>query len=246
VTYSPNEIMLYMLFELFRYQVLKHNLQYSDDELLMMIEDLRDYIDGGEVEGKPDEDRRNYFEYEDDEAIIPMKNAPLDTVDEIRYLPGMSDELYQAVKPFLTVYPGDYEKGEFYDKVNFNAAPMEVLYAIYRGTSYQAGEPALSEEDALKLAVETIQGGDTAGSTRASAKPTAASVNVRPYKRNIPQPCSGNSLCAGMIMPDKQAFRFYRIQSTAVTGDGLQTTITRVVKYDKQKNFLQAIYYLEE
>jgi type II secretory pathway component PulK len=246
---TKNDFLFNAIFELFRYEALIHHIEISETDIINMLLNLIDYMDFGMVDGTFDSDRMDYFEYEDSDKAIPLKQGPLDTVDEIRYLPGMSDELFEAVAPFLTVYPADFDKGVFLDKVNFNAAPLEVLYAIYRGTSYRSGEPVLSEDDALRLAAETIQGATVTSSSSASAKPTPdndSATTVKPYKRVLPEACKTNNLCAGMAMPENQNPRFYRIRSTAVTGNGLQTTITRVVKYDKSRNSIEPLYYREE
>jgi hypothetical protein len=214
-----------------------------------MLNELCDYMDYGNVDGTFDVDQVSTFEYEGSDTIIPMKNGPLDTVDELRYLPGMTDELFNAVKPFLTVYPGDYKKGVFFATVNVNAAPVEVLYAIYRGTSYQSGEPRIKEEEALQLAIQTTQGQAANAPTIASQKPVPGqnvTTNVKTYQRQLPQTCLTNNLCASMAMPNNQNPRFYRVQSTALTQNGLQTTITKVILLDRQNRTVESLYYLEE
>ncbi|HUT55612.1 MAG TPA: hypothetical protein VM658_19640, partial [bacterium] len=95
---KTNTMFRYVVFELFRYQAIKRHIQISDSELWDMIQnDLMDYIDHDTVDGSLDKDRYSYFEYRDSDAIVPLKNGWLDTVDELRLMPGMTDELFDAV-----------------------------------------------------------------------------------------------------------------------------------------------------
>lgn len=245
MSFTRNDVMFHVIFELFRYQVFRHELEISDMDLVVMLERLVDYMDYGMVDGGFDDDRESYFEYEDDDKIVALKNGPLDTVDEIRYLPGMTDELFEAVKPYLTVYPVSTGTGIPDDGVNVNAASVEVLYALFRGTSYNNGEPELSEEEALEYAYQTINEA-YAGNYMKDKESEGNAVNVPIYKRTIPPEVGNNTMLKGLLMNDRNTLRFYRVVSTAMTDDGLQTRITKVVMFDKTKNELQALYYREE
>lgn len=62
-------------------------------------------------------------------AAAPCHNAPFDTVDELRLVPGMSPAIFEAIKPYVTVYGAGL--------VNANTAPVVVLDAIGgRGESW--------------------------------------------------------------------------------------------------------------
>src|SRR5262245_56177871 len=52
----------------------------------------------------------------------PAKHAPFELMDELRLVKGIDPELYDQVRPFITVY-GD-------GQVNINTAPREVLVAL--------------------------------------------------------------------------------------------------------------------
>jgi type II secretory pathway component PulK len=246
---QTNTMMLDVIFELFRYQALRHNILISDADLMQMLKiDLMDYIDHDTVDGSLDKDSYSYFEYEDDDSIIPLKNGWLDTVDEIRYLPGMSDDLFDAVKDFLTVYPVD-NIGAYSAQVNLNAASFEVVYALIRGTSYQDDEATITEEKALELANQTILGAAPSSSQAPDSKPLPAqpAANVT---RQLPAEAAGNALLDKMLLKptSKEGAgqpRFWRVKSTALTDNGLQTAITEVVKVDKM-NRIQVLYYNEE
>jgi len=172
-SYTQNRELFYIVYELFRYQVFRHELEISDQDLDFMIRQLVDYRDCCLIDGRFDVDMQSYFEYDDDDRIVPMKEGPLDTVDEIRYLPGMTDELFEAVAPFLTVYPANFDQGTFDQRINLNAASQEVLYAVFRGASYDGDDPRMTEDEAVICAVETIQG---TNSDPNSVVPPAAGV----------------------------------------------------------------------
>ncbi len=53
---------------------------------------------------------------------LPCHNAPLQTVDELRLVPGMTPELFDALHPYVTVYGSG--------AVNVNTAPAIVLDAM--------------------------------------------------------------------------------------------------------------------
>ena len=52
----------------------------------------------------------------------PVKHAPFELLDELRLIKGMDQELYEALRPFVTVY-GD-------GLINVNTAPREVLVGL--------------------------------------------------------------------------------------------------------------------
>ncbi len=55
-------------------------------------------------------------------ATAPCHNAPFDTVDELRLVPGITPAIFEAMKPYVTVYGTGL--------VNVNTAPVVVLDAI--------------------------------------------------------------------------------------------------------------------
>ncbi|HUT52889.1 MAG TPA: hypothetical protein VM658_05820, partial [bacterium] len=144
----------------------------------------------------------------------------------------------------VTVYPVDVA-GSPTDLVDKDAAPLEVIYALIRGASYDKDEPTMSEEQALEYATQFINGAASASSQQTGA---AAQVQQQRFNRDWPPALKGNATLDGWILKAQQKTtnpRFWRIQSTALTQDGLQTTITRVVKVDKMNNF-SVLYYKED
>ena len=242
--YRLSDAFARVLFELFQYQAVKHQIEISELDLRVMIEShLADYIDFGIVHGTFDKDDYSYFEYKKEDRIIPMKNAPLDTVDEIRYLPGMTDELFNAVKDFLTVYPTDLA-GNYQGGVNLHAAPVEVIYAVIRGASYQNDEPTIEAEEAMQFANEIVMTAYQGGEGAAQQEGVPALPKTR---RTLPAELAKNAAINKMLIldPKKQIPRFFRVRSTALTDDGLETTITRVVK-DRGRGQMTSLYYRVE
>ncbi len=235
-SYTEDTVIFNTLLELFRLQVAKNNieLEVTPYQILMYI---KDYIDCCMVDGSFDRDQENYFEYED--KIIPMKNGPLETVEEIRLVPGMKDELFNAIKDFLTVYPTAGGRGGFDRRINMNTAPVEVLYAVFRGCSYSGGaESTLPADQAMQMANDMIN--SNLSTTQNLNVPGGA--DMRTYNRADPPEMAGNRLYTQLKLNPRNRPRYYRIRSTAYQEDGLQTTIIKVVRF---RGNLDTVYYKE-
>ena len=74
----------------------------------------------------------------------PAKNAPFDSVNELRMVRGVTPELFRALRPFLTVFP---KEGKLL--VNFDTAPEPVLTAL--AGMYAGPKSNTSVEDAQSL-----------------------------------------------------------------------------------------------
>ncbi len=55
------------------------------------------------------------------------KNAPFDTLDELRMVDGMTDALYKKLSPFLTVH------GDAQGKINVNTADLRLIQSMDNG-----------------------------------------------------------------------------------------------------------------
>ncbi|MGH9390091.1 MAG: type II secretion system minor pseudopilin GspK, partial [Vicinamibacteria bacterium] len=96
-----------------------------------IVEGIVDWIDANE------EGQAGGFESDGYEDYSP-KNAPMDSPSELRLVRGMDDRLYDAVAPYVTVYPY-WGKGS----VNVNTAPEALLRSLFAGTN-----PASAETEA--------------------------------------------------------------------------------------------------
>ncbi len=69
------------------------------------------------------------------------KNDLFDTVDELRLVKGVTGEVFEKLRPFVTVFSSA--------KVNINTAPKEVIMALSAGSIAGAGEIGPAEADQL-------------------------------------------------------------------------------------------------
>ncbi len=76
------------------------------------------------------------------ETPYKIKDGPLDTLQETLMIDGMDDELYNQIKDYVTVYPGD-------KRINFSTAPKVVIMAAVKGSAVPAieGQGASSENE---------------------------------------------------------------------------------------------------
>lgn len=73
------------------------------------------------------------------------KNAPFDSLEELMLVRGISEDLYQKIKDYVTVYPRT--KGRL--SINVQAAPAVVIQALAR--SFAGGPDRLTIDDADEL-----------------------------------------------------------------------------------------------
>lgn len=76
------------------------------------------------------------------------KNYPFESVEEMRLVRGMTDEIFKEIKPYITVYPSS---GRF--QVNLETAPRPVLTALARAV---AGNQTNTEKEDADGVVEKI------------------------------------------------------------------------------------------
>jgi general secretion pathway protein K len=85
---------------------------------------LVDWTDRDQVKSHPDDGAEKDF-YAGQEIPYRCKNAPMDHVAELRLLRGMTEAVYQRVRPYVTVFP---RQGPL--RVNLDTAPPAVLTAL--------------------------------------------------------------------------------------------------------------------
>lgn len=247
--FKKDPVVYHMILELFMYQMVMKEieLEFTPEEILM---EIQNYSDCCQIDGSFDTDTVPYYEYDD--RIIPMKDGPYDTVDEIRVIPGINDELYDSVKDFLTVYPTFVDGQKSDGRININAAPVEVLYSLIRACSYVNDDPTVEPDVALAAANEMITTAYSGGlAISADGKPTGT-VNMQAqtpqYGRKMPSQIQNNAALKNcfnkMSKNPGEAPRFYRVVSTALTEDGLETTITKVIRVGGGP--VTTLYYRED
>lgn len=87
---------------------------------------------------------------------VSPKNAPYDSIDELKLVDGWDDELHKIFSPFLTIYPIQKNKDDKFP-INLNTAPRELISCLMPESQKEgcAQKAALAtnpakEEDKLK------------------------------------------------------------------------------------------------
>ncbi len=114
------------------------------DMIVDAILDWMDYGDGDEM--RTDGAENDY--YMSLENPFPCKNGPLDSIEELLMLRGMTIDLYYGneedgllpLNEYLTVH------GDWLGRVNVNTASIEVLEAVLAGEGGMGGGPEMAQE----------------------------------------------------------------------------------------------------
>ena len=199
--------------ELFKYRIKELGIELTDEEIEGIIDLLVDWLDYGQAGGVFDHDLNET--YQDGDRVYFNKNGPMDTLSELRMIPGITEQIYYALKDYFTVYPLDVDGGNFSPQVNLDLANLGVVYAVLRGSSYQGGIPQLSEEDALEYAREIISSG--------------VGENGFLKEREIPVQLKNQLYKFKQRLDAVASFRYYRVVSTALTSGGVVYTIEAVM-----------------
>ncbi len=84
------------------------------------------------------------------------KNKPFDTVDELKLVRGVTEDLFENIKEYLTVYP----KNATNLKVNYDSASETVLKALMRSMAGQRSNTEIADADSLVEKMLTYRRGD--------------------------------------------------------------------------------------
>jgi type II secretory pathway component PulK len=209
---------------LFLYQANRHGLTLTEVEADSILDTLVDWMDYGTFGGQFDSDRITSFQ--DGDRVYTNKNGPLDTVDELRMIPGVTDDLFYAVRDFLTVYTQDQETPRviFSKKVNLNLASQEVMLALLCAAQTQQG--TCNFDDALPTVQEIISKGIT---ETGFLQDRSIPENLKQFQYDY----AGSS-------------RTYRIVASGVTQSGVVATIETVVRLTTAQKGLQIVYWSEK
>ncbi len=107
---------------------------------------IKDYIDE-DTKASPESGQAD----EDDLYLrkVPpyrAKNAPFDSLEELRMVDGWTEDLHTVFAPYLTIYPLQ-KTGQAKPRINLNTAPKELL-----GCIFPTAKADCNEKFALKLA----------------------------------------------------------------------------------------------
>ena len=126
----------------------------DDDALYDIVAAMIDWIDG-DIDVHTDigtgAEDRHYSSLLEPYAI---KNGPLDTLDELLLVRGVTQDIFARAAPYLTVYPSDFAFGttpsRYANHVDLNAAPRVVIAAAILGAD--ADEQSWVVDDAYAVA----------------------------------------------------------------------------------------------
>jgi type II secretory pathway component PulK len=139
----------------------KHFFQNQETDAATLTHAIADYIDANDLTNEFDNVERGQESTLYKDVDYPPKNARMLTLSELRMVPGMNDNIYQALEPFVTVYQSS-------DKVNVCLADESLVNAlIVDYTTYaECTTPVLADDkDKLKELREAmlLECPDTAG-----------------------------------------------------------------------------------
>jgi type II secretory pathway component PulK len=225
-----NESFKPVIAELIKLKASERGIELDDQEAAQMVDMMVDWEDWGQSGGAIDSDLNQ--SYQDGNQVYSNKNGPMDSVSELKMIPGISDDLYLAMKDFVTVYPYSPDARNFSMKVNTDMAGIGVIYAILRGSSYQQDNPTVSEEEAMGYARQIVESG----------------VDERGFIKNreMPQEVRGRVNPSNYLLhSDISQMRWYHIKSTALSPAGVYYTIEAVIMIMPGGNGSQFLYWRE-
>ena len=127
--------------------LIKH-LGFDEGAAMAVSYSVVDWIDPDIVPSHSDWGAEEDYYDELNPSYMP-KNLPFDSIEELKFVRGVDEELYKALKDHVTIYP---KKGQAL-KVNFETARSEVLNALTKSAS---GAKTNTEEADAESLVEKM------------------------------------------------------------------------------------------
>lgn len=103
-------------------RLLFESLQINPDPAAQIVDSIVDWLDKN---GEPERFGAEEGFYRGVTPPYSPKNGPLDTLEELHMVKGITDEVYKKIAPYLTIY-GD-------GKININTADQLVLQSLIEG-----------------------------------------------------------------------------------------------------------------
>jgi type II secretory pathway component PulK len=139
-----------------------------------------------------------------------LKHKPFDHIQELLFIPGMTQVIFDQIKGYVTVFPKDVSQGGL--KVNLNTASNPVIHAMAQGLLE-------GNNDFVKSLINQRNGPDQLPFSKDDGK---ASVN------SASEETSGNSLRSNEGIQSSQFFNVRSIGTDNVTG---ATSVVSAVFY---------------
>ncbi len=156
------------------------------------------------------------------ERPYTCKNGAFDSVEELTAVRGVTPEIFEQVRPFLTVIP---EGGAL--RINFDTAPHEILQAVARHYSGSYTNAEVMDADSLVEKVLMHRRGDDG---------QAATADDRPVKlASMPLNAKERVIALSMQRHQARSARYLRIR---VRGEEPQSGITTVIEAVVDRNDL--------
>lgn len=182
-------------------------------EIAQAIIDWRDEDDSKQTQGAENN------EYKSLRQPYEVRNGPLQSVEELLMIRGVTPEIYKMIRPYVTVYTEG--------PVNFNTAPVKVLQAL-----------GLNEALAERIAEYRLGGDGKEGTKDDEVFQEPASItstfSVGESFSSEEYAQLSNAIGAGTITVRSNVFRIYSIGRLIRGSRTLDDLITCVVRRDGQ------------
>ena len=90
---------------------------------------VRDWIDDGSSVTEGSSFSSESDGYSDREPSVSPKNAPFDSLEELKTVAGWDDDIYKVFSPYFTVFPVRKSKEEIH-RINVNSASLDMMRCL--------------------------------------------------------------------------------------------------------------------
>jgi len=113
-----------------------------------------DWTDANDILSHSEYGAENDY-YEEATPSYAVKNKPFDSLDELRLVRGVTDQIFEKMRVFVALFP---RQGSF--KVNFDTAPRIVLLAMAKSVSGSMTNTEIADAESLVEKIIIHRNGD--------------------------------------------------------------------------------------
>ncbi len=159
---NPGTINAKMLEALMSCPAEKEYLEKKKINVTEIVAYIRDWADLNEQATEGSAKNSEDDVYADRMPKMRAKNAPFDTLDELRVIPGWDVDMHTIFSPYLTAYPLPTPGGKTRASINFNTVSREFLGCLFPKATTDCAEKSVEhftkmEENGPSTRVEDIQ-----------------------------------------------------------------------------------------
>lgn len=233
------------LLSILRHPRFKELFEDPDKDSADLVNALADWVDGNDQQNEFDGVTRGSEDHFYSHEPYRPKNGKMLTLSEMRLVAGMNDQIYEQLKPFVTVYGGS-------DKINVCLGEEDLLAALIHDYLQNSGcTPNIDykDEDTFKELVTEVQGAcPDAGAMSAALNSKLGLSDLEAITKETPTGATateGEAVagCAfqfkDLITPDNNIFM---VKSTGTVGD-TTVGITEVINASGASPDAWKIYY---